>query len=118
MKTKLALMSLLLAGCTSMPPPTSSVEGDWLDYGKLRAEQGLLKQSEQKLTKLDDDGVLNSQLYLAYSNGYEQGRATYCSQNAYMLGVTGKPYLGICDRLDPFFQQDYNSGRSSTAGSI
>ncbi|KGY11143.1 hypothetical protein NM22_17260 [Vibrio tubiashii] len=116
MKLKLVLATLLLAGCTSQPPPLSSVDSDWFDYGKQRAEQGLLKQSEIKLAKLDQSGIFNQDLYLAYSNGYEQGRADYCSQSAYMLGVMGKPYAGICERIDPFFQQDYISGRQSTAG--
>ncbi|WP_038175266.1 MULTISPECIES: DUF2799 domain-containing protein [Vibrio] len=117
MKTKLLLMTLLLAGCSTQPPPMSNAAQDWIDYGQLRAENGWLKQSQSKLTKLDSDGYLTPELYMAYENGYEQGRATYCAQNAYMLGVTGKPYQGICDKLDPFFQQDYMSGRSSTAGS-
>lgn len=117
MKIKVVLATMLLAGCTSQPPPLSSVDSDWSDYGKQRAEQGFLKQSEAKLAMLDQGGVFNQGLYVAYSNGYEQGRAEYCSQNAYMLGVTGKPYLGICERIDPFFQQDYMSGRNSTAGS-
>lgn len=116
MKVKLLLASALLAGCTAQPVPMSSVAADWASYGQQRAEQGFVKQSEAKLAKLDQDGVLNPDLYLAYSNGYEQGRTAYCAQNAYMLGVMGKPYRGICDRLDPFYQQDYASGRGSTAG--
>jgi len=117
MKIQFVLATLLLAGCATQPPPLSNTEGDWSDYGKQRAEQGFLKQSEAKLAKMDQGGVFSQELYLAYVNGYEQGRLEYCSQSAYMLGVRGKPYMGICDRIDPFFQQDYMSGRHSTAGS-
>lgn len=117
MKVQFVLVVLLLAGCATQLPPLSNVESDWSEYGKQRAEQGFLKQSEVKLAKLDQGGVFNQELYLAYSDGYEQGRLEYCSQSAYMLGVVGKPYAGICDRIDPFFKQDYISGRNSTAGS-
>ena len=117
MKLQFVLVALMLAGCVTQPPPLSNIEGDWSDYGKQRAEQGFLKQSEAKLAELDQGGVFSQELYLAYSNGYEQGRVEYCNQSAYMLGVKGKPYLGICQRIDPFFQQDYMSGRHSTAGS-
>ena len=117
MKLQFVLVALMLAGCVTQPPPLSNIEGDWSDYGKQRAEQGFLKQSEAKLAELDQGGVFSQELYRAYSNGYEQGRVEYCNQSAYMLGVKGKPYLGICQRIDPFFQQDYMSGRHSTAGS-
>ncbi|MFM2591064.1 DUF2799 domain-containing protein [Vibrio sp. TBV020] len=117
MKYLLAVTIFLLVGCTSQPTPMTSLASDWSDYGQQRAEQGFIKQSESKLAKLDSQGYLNSELYMAYDNGYEQGRETYCSQSAYMLGVMGKPYRGICERLDPFFYQDYVSGKNSTAGS-
>ncbi len=55
---------------------------------------------------------------MAYQEGYEMGKEEYCQQSAYMLGVVGKPYLGICYDVDPFFQQDYNSGRSSNVGRL
>ena len=117
MKTLFVVITLMLAGCSVAPTPMTTAASDWADYGQQRAEQGFIKQSESKLAKLDSQDYLNSELYLAYDNGYEQGRQTYCSQSAYMLGVMGKPYRGICERLDPFFYQDYVSGKNSTAGS-
>lgn len=117
MKYVLALIVLILVGCSAQPTPLTTVESDWSDYGKGRAEQGLMKQSEAKLAKLDTTGAFSNELYLAYDNGYEEGRQTYCAQSAYMLGVIGKPYLGLCDKIDPFFYQDYVSGKNSTAGS-
>ncbi|MBO0216953.1 DUF2799 domain-containing protein, partial [Vibrio sp. Vb2880] len=44
------------------------------------------------------------------------GKQEYCEQSAYMLGVIGRPYFGICDDVDPFFQHDYDAGRMSSAG--
>lgn len=118
MRYIMTLGLLLLAGCASQPTPVSSVESDWYDFGQSRGEKGYFQQSEKQLAKLDQDNYLNQDLYSAYVAGYEDGRRSYCGQNAYMLGVTGKPYLGVCDQLDPFFRQDYMSGRNSTAGSM
>lgn len=109
---------LLLAGCSAQPLPISNVEQDWYEFGQQRAENGWLKQSAQTLAKRDLEGLMTPKLYLAYESGYAQGQQTYCAQSAYVLGVTGKPYNGICDRLDPFFYQDYVSGRHSTAGTM
>ncbi|UPQ88273.1 DUF2799 domain-containing protein [Vibrio sinaloensis] len=117
MKVKLILLSILLVGCSSQPIPLSSSTQDWRDFGQQQAQMGWLKQSQSALAKQRSDSVLDSELYLAYDSGYEVGRNNYCQQDARMLGVVGKPYLGICDQLDPFFYQDYMSGRTSSAGS-
>ncbi|CAH8196808.1 DUF2799 domain-containing protein [Vibrio aestuarianus] len=109
MKPILLLLTFVLFGCAVQPTPTTSVNSDWLQFGLQQGERGLLKLSVEKLATSDE-------LYLAYSDGYEQGRAMYCQQNAYILGVIGKPYLGVCDKDNVFFQQDYISGRQSTAG--
>lgn len=53
---------------------------------------------------------------MAYQKGYQEGKQEYCEQSAYMLGVVGRPYFGICDDVDPFFQHDYDAGRMSSAG--
>ena len=53
---------------------------------------------------------------MAYQSGYQEGKKEYCEQSAYMLGVRDMPYFGICDDIDPFFKQNYESGRTSTAG--
>ncbi|NVD07611.1 DUF2799 domain-containing protein [Vibrio sp. JPW-9-11-11] len=118
MKSVMALVLLLLAGCSGQPLPMSNLEQDWYEFGQQRAENGWLKQSSSTLAKRDSAGLLTPQLYLAYENGYANGQLAYCAQSAYMLGVTGKPYHGICDKQDPFFYQDYISGRHSTAGSM
>jgi len=55
---------------------------------------------------------------MAYQNGYQEGKQEYCEQSAYMLGVVGRPYFGICDDVDPFFQHDYDAGRMSSAGAL
>ncbi len=108
----------LLAGCSALPIPQSGSVTDWKAYGEQRGQKGLLKQTESRLAKQDKTGTFNRALYAAYLEGYQQGRLIYCEQNPYMLGVVGKPYYGVCDDLNPFYYQDYMSGRSATAGRL
>lgn len=76
---------------------------------------GSLKQSHESLSKLlAPEAVTEAQL-AAYAAGYEIGLERYCEQNAYILGVKGQQYLGICDEMNIWFKDDYISGRKSTA---
>lgn len=118
MRYILILGLVLLVGCASQPTPLSSAQGEWFDYGEVRGGKGYHPQSKRQLAKLDQHRYLNQELYAAYTMGYEQGRQSYCEQNAYMLGVKGRPYRGVCDQINPFFKQDYQSGRNSRAGSM
>ncbi|WP_070963345.1 DUF2799 domain-containing protein [Vibrio sonorensis] len=102
-------------GCTTMPFPDSADASQWEDLGKQRALNGYSAQSQDRLSKAAGQMVSN-ELYTSYRLGYEAGRDEYCSQNAYMLGVKRVPYSGVCDLIDPFFKQDYISGKGSTAG--
>ncbi|WP_159656895.1 DUF2799 domain-containing protein [Vibrio atypicus] len=111
-------LTLFVAGCAAVPTPQSDSAAAWSQYGETRGEQGYLKQSESRLAKLDDLGILTPELYAAYLDGYQAGRGVYCEQDAYILGVKGMPYYGVCDDLNPFFNQDYISGRNSTAGRL
>ena len=110
--------ALLLAACSSTPPPTSNVESDWQAFGYERAMKGWVVQSESKLTKLAEGKMVSDANFQAYVTGYNKGQEEYCSQSAYILGVVGKQYNGICDEFDPFFRQDYVSGMQSTAGGM
>ena len=57
-------------------------------------------------------------IYQSYLAGYKAGQAEYCQKDAYILGVKGEPYNGICDVIDWTFREDYSSGRHSTAGGM
>lgn len=110
--------ALLLTACSTPPPPSSMLDSDWKTYGYDRAMLGWVIQSESKLVKLSDGKAVNESNYEAYTSGYNAGQEKYCQQSAYMLGVIGKPYNGICDKVDPFFRQDYIDGKHSTAGGM
>ncbi len=109
---------LLLAACSTTPPPNSKVDSDWQAFGYDRAMKGWIVQSETKLVKLSDGKAVSEENYQAYLDGYTKGQKEYCGQSAYMLGVVGEQYTGICDKIDPFFRQDYYNGMQSTAGGM
>ncbi|MCF7509243.1 MULTISPECIES: DUF2799 domain-containing protein [Vibrio] len=109
-------MALLLAACAQTTLPTSNNVTDWQVFGKQSALDGLRELSEERIAKLDDVNHVTPELIMAYQAGYQQGKQEYCEQSAYMLGVIGRPYFGICDDVDPFFQHDYDAGRMSSAG--
>ncbi|MGF1871203.1 DUF2799 domain-containing protein [Photobacterium indicum] len=108
----------LLVGCANQNVPPLGTASDWQDYGSERANSGNTKQSETQLKALDSLSTLNKDTLSAYDKGYEQGRAEYCRQSAYILGMKGIMYNGICDQLDWTFREDYVSGRKSSAGSM
>ncbi|MGY3568607.1 DUF2799 domain-containing protein [Vibrio paucivorans] len=115
MKTLMLMSAMLLTACAHSPLPLTAESSGWEAFGKQQALDGQLKISQQSLEKRADVSVWNPDLYSAYSIGYEMGKQEYCSQSAYILGVKQERYLGICDDINIFFQQDYVSGRHSTA---
>ncbi|PFG45362.1 uncharacterized protein DUF2799 [Vibrio sp. ES.051] len=110
-------MALLLVACAQTTLPTSSSVVDWQAFGKQSALDGLRALSGERIAALDGNANhATPELIMAYQTGYQQGKQEYCEQSAYMLGVIGRPYFGICDDVDPFFQHDYDAGRMSSAG--
>ncbi|HAS6349287.1 DUF2799 domain-containing protein [Vibrio sp. IRLE0018] len=109
---------ILLVGCVQTPLPQSEQVSDWHRFGEETALDGKLALSEARLLKLAQPRELSTSLLTSYQMGYQEGKQQYCQQNAYLLGVIGKPYYGICDDVDPFFKQDYVSGQMSTAGGL
>lgn len=114
----MTLTLMLLVGCAQVPLPLSEQAADWHRFGEETALEGKIAFSETRLLTLAQPRELSASLLMSYQAGYQEGKQRYCQQNPYMLGVIGKPYYGICDDLDPFFKQDYVSGRTSTAGSL
>lgn len=117
MKSLLLAVSLILVGCSQVSLPVLSSVNDWKDFGEETALSGKVKQSEKQLVRASSLSALDSDLYVAYEQGYELGLEQYCAQDAHILGVKGEPYLGICDKMNYWFQSDYNEGRHSMFGS-
>jgi hypothetical protein len=111
-------ITLMIAACSSTPVPTSMMDKDWKDFGYERALKGLVIQSESTRVKKLDGETLKDTNYQSYLAGYKAGQAEYCQKDAYILGVKGEPYNGICDVIDWTFREDYSSGRHSTAGGM
>lgn len=125
MKIRLCIISLsfLLSACT-MPQVIESVKANnWQDLGTFDGENGFIKRTPKQLKALstqyaDADADADSK---AYSLSYEEALKEYCQpRNAYILGVVGKPYHGVCQKFQHgwSFYQDWVSGRHSQAGSL
>ena len=95
----------VLLGCAQTKGPEDGTAESWQAFGLAEATKGYMKKSP------DDFESISSDLYKAYTVGYEEGRQEYCQQDAYKLGIMGKPYTGICDDLDWKFRMRFNDGR-------
>lgn len=109
---------MFLAGCIATPVPLSGKQSDWQQYGMQRGQSGFIQQSKAKLAELDQSGQFSDQSYEAYLAGYRLGNHHYCQQDAYILGIKGMPYMGVCDDIDAMFNAKYMSGRNATAGRL
>lgn len=119
MKSVLSGLSLiLLVGCVQTPVPLSDQDADWYALGKQTALDGQRGLSDRQIRELAEQKSSNSVLISAYQEGYQVGKQQYCQQSARMLGVMNKPYAGICDDIDPFFRQDYITGRLGPASGM
>lgn len=103
MKYMWIALTVVLAGCSSMPTANNS-PAEWRDYGEKTAIHGKRLLTEDAISINDDEQ------YAAYVEGYESGQKTYCSKNAFELGRSGQLYRGICDEMDPTFRENYNTG--------
>lgn len=112
-----SLTLLLLVACAQSSGPASNEPSDWRQYGKEEALVGYVKQTTQELAAAATVSVTN-EIYSAYSDGYEQGRAEYCKQDPKILGKKGELYRGICDELRPTFRTWYNNGKASRGRSL
>ncbi|EDP58350.1 DUF2799 domain-containing protein [Vibrio sp. AND4] len=109
-------MLFFLNACAQTTLPSSTNATDWQGFGKQTALNGSIELSEEGIAKLDNTNLATAELIMAYQTGYQEGKQEYCAQSAYILGVRGAPYSGICDDVNPFFRNDYESGRMSKAG--
>ncbi len=101
------LLTMILAGCAATNLPTDGSTESWSQFGYEEGQKGFIKKDQEWLELKEES------LFAAYSDGYEKGREEYCSQDAYKLGIMGKPYAGVCDELDWRFRMRYNDGRSN-----
>ncbi len=110
-----------LFACSSATLDSEIEANNWFAIGNYDASHGYSEKNKKKLQKMSDKFAGSEANYGAYLAGYEEALLVYCEpQNAYLLGVTGKPYHNVCDRYPRgwAFHQDWISGRKSRAGSI
>ncbi|EGR1070736.1 DUF2799 domain-containing protein [Vibrio cholerae] len=112
---KKLLWMLLLSGCATSQLPQTGDAAAWQAFGVQQGELGRMKMTQAQMLKQDEQQLVDSQIYKAYSLGYEQGVQEYCQQSAYVLGISGKPYFGVCGDMNSDFQRYYDAGRNSTA---
>ncbi len=115
------IFSVLLSACTA-PQLTQNIQNnDWQAVGNYDGSNGIPERSKEKLQSLSTQLAAEDMNYQAYLNAYNPAVKMYCeSQHAYVLGVTGAPYQGVCERFPHgvFFYRDYINGKKSTAGNI
>ncbi len=112
-------LSLFLFSC-AIPYVKEDVQAqNWQALGKHDAEMGQIKKSEAYLNKIAlkfDCGEVDVK---AYEKAYRLAQDEYCEiRNAFILGLTGKSYLGIC-RGYPHGQEFFNKwdgGRRAFTG--
>lgn len=117
----LLILPFALFSCTSATVQHKIESGNWFAVGEYDASNGFVQKSENKLNRMSATYGENKVDYDAYLAGYEEALLIYCEpENAFLLGVTGKPYHNICDRFPRgwIFYQDWLSGRESQAGSM
>ncbi|MGR5288372.1 DUF2799 domain-containing protein [Vibrio maritimus] len=107
-----SLFAATLVACAQNSGPSSTSQQDWFQFGEQQALVGYEKQGDDELKQSSHVSV-DSELYQAYSAGYEQGRQEYCQQDPKILGKKGELYRGICDDIRPTFRIWYNNGKAS-----
>ncbi|MDD9194933.1 DUF2799 domain-containing protein [Aliivibrio sp. S3MY1] len=108
-----SVIMLLLVGCTTSQyeVPEKNAD-DWYQYGEQRAKHGFLVQERDVLEEVNSKETITGAFYNAYRQGYSSGIVIYCSQEAYILGLSEAPYFGICDQINPEFRTEYEKGRN------
>lgn len=112
---------LLLSACTSKQVIQSVSNNDWKALGNYDGSNGFIEKSEQALNKLNQEYGSEALDLTAYLTSYQLALDEYCKpNNAYILGVMGKPYFGVCEQYPNgwSFREDWVSGRHSQAGSL
>jgi hypothetical protein len=121
LKTSFILcLSVFLFSCSSIPTETQSdiESNNWQAVGEYDGSNGLLEKSEVDLQALSDQFNGGNVSYSAYQSSYLAAVTIYCEpKNANMLGMLGKPYLGVCERFPNgvFFRQDWLNAKTSNS---
>ncbi|USD41689.1 DUF2799 domain-containing protein [Vibrio sp. SCSIO 43135] len=94
-KIIMASVLMMLAGCVSTSQEDLAQEGDWRQIGYQDGIRGHTERSFSQLSKL------GSVVMAEYDEGYLEGVAEYCNPNhAYMIGLSGQPYEGVCEGME------------------
>lgn len=114
MKQKIVgVMMLLLVGCTASQSEVKEKNADdWYQYGEQRAKNGFVFQEREELERANPEETITGEFYNAYNQGHSSGTVIYCSQNAYILGLSEAPYFGICDQITTEFRTEYEKGKN------
>ncbi|MFC3022754.1 DUF2799 domain-containing protein [Vibrio zhugei] len=91
MKIFIAVLVLVLAGCSSSPAKLQG-KSNWYQVGYKDAIRG---NDERSFTTLSS---LNATQESSYEAGYADGLEQYCNPDrAYQIGLNGQGYQGTCD---------------------
>ncbi|NLS12418.1 DUF2799 domain-containing protein [Vibrio sp. SM6] len=112
-KWLLSVLLLGLIGCAGPIFPVGESSSQWMEFGQTQAQAGEPKQTQTQMSA--NVSSLTSEQYQSYSEGWDKGQAMYCSQSPQMLAIEERPYMGICDTINPFFREDYNNARQENA---
>lgn len=115
------IFSFLITACATTEQKQFAAESNWFELGKYDGEQGFIEKSQKDLTKLGDSVKVASMDVEQYQKGYQKGLDSYCVlSNAWILGATGKDYMGVCkDRPNGWkFHENWVSGRHSQINSM
>lgn len=108
-----SVMMLLLVGCTASQSEVPEKNADdWYQYGEQRAKNGFVVQTREVVERANPEETITGEFYNAYSKGHTSGTVIYCSQNAYILGLSEAPYFGVCDQTNPEFRPEYEKGKN------
>ncbi|MGC9551502.1 hypothetical protein ACP45F_08550 [Vibrio metoecus] len=66
---KKLLWLVLLGGCANIDMPPTGSPSAWQAFGVQQGEQGKLKITQAQMLKQDEQGLMDEQLYQAYSQG-------------------------------------------------
>ncbi len=109
-KAAIILLAIGLAGCVSTETKNMTKSGNWFEIGQQDAQKGWIARNRGELSDLGGD---QQEALQKYDKGYKLGLSAYCQpENAIHLGLRGKPYNKVCDKMPHGFQFEQDWLRS------